>query len=83
MSLFKASPNALALGEVARHFSVVTEGFYFPTARVFRNDRRGVHCTPVKPTFPIKPIYLSENERSLSAGEQCSPLQKNKKFKIH
>ena len=40
---FKASPNALALGEVS---ALLTEGSRFPSARVFRNNRRGVHCTP-------------------------------------
>ena len=31
---FKASPNALALGEVARHFSAVTEGAAYELAQV-------------------------------------------------
>ena len=41
-------PPSLVTGEVARHFSAVTEGAAFPTARVFRINRRGGPvCPPV------------------------------------
>ena len=43
----------------------------------FLFSRRGVHCTPAKAFYPIKPRYHSENVRSLSAGEHCSPLRLN------
>ena len=69
-------PPTLVLGEVGNSLGANwSEGAAFPSAQVFRNDRRGEQCSPVKPTFPIKLIYHSENKRFLSAGVQCTPLQ--------